>query len=286
MLVRILTGIVAFLVFLPFLIFSDTMAFPIAMAICAVVSTYEMVRCVGLHKKPCITIPLALAAAAVPVSMRLLGFDLTMDIAVAIALMLMLYMLAVTIFSHGHIEITHSMTALAVCLYIIAGFTAMVYLHDFHAAGKYIYLLTFIGAWVPDTFAYFTGRLFGKHKLIPDVSPKKTVEGAIGGVVFCVLAFVAFALVYNHLNACDCVTPCAHLPQIPVWLMAVIGLLSAIVSMVGDLSMSVIKRHYGVKDYGKILPGHGGFLDRFDSVLAVAVILAVSFGAAALAGLL
>ncbi len=285
---RVLTGIIAFIVFLPFLVHSDTVAYPIAMSLCAAISTYELVRCVGLHKKHHITLPLCAAAAALPLCMRFVGIGETMDIAVAVSLVLALYLLGVTIFSHGKVEIHRSMTALAVSLYIIAAFAAMVYLHDFNPAGKYLYLLAFIGAWVPDTFAYFTGRLFGKHKLIPDVSPKKTVEGAIGGAVFCVLAFVGFALVYNALNACNGAPPCEHehLPLIPVWLMAVVGLLSAVVSMIGDLSMSVIKRHYGIKDYGKILPGHGGFLDRFDSVIAVAVILAVAFGVASGAGVL
>ncbi len=280
MLTRILTGTVALIVFFPFLFFSDTIAFPIAMAVSAVISVYELIRCVGLHKMHHITIPLCATAAALPVCLRLLGIGVTMDMTIAAALVLMIYLLAVTIFSHGKVQINQSMTVLAVSLYIIAAFEAMVYLRDFSAAGKYLFLLAFIGAWVPDTFAYFTGRLLGKHKLIPDVSPKKTVEGAIGGVVFCVLAFVGFALVYNSLNACKCDSSCSHLPLIPVWLMAVVGLLSAVVSMIGDLSMSVIKRYYGIKDYGKILPGHGGFLDRFDSVLAVAVILAVAFGVA------
>ncbi len=279
MLTRVITGVIAFVVFLPFLVHSDTIAYPIAMGVCAVISVYELIRCVGLHKKHYITIPLCAAALALPICTRFDGILWPFVFGIMTALILMLYMLAVTIFSHGKVEISQSMTTLAVSLYIIAAFTAMVFLRDFHAAGKYLYLLAFIGAWVPDTFAYFTGRLFGKHKLIPDVSPKKTVEGAVGGAVFCVLAFVAFALVYNHLGGED-------LPQIPVWFMAIVGLLSAIVSMIGDLSMSVIKRHYGIKDYGKLLPGHGGFLDRFDSVLAVAVILAASFLVALVAGVM
>ncbi len=280
MLTRILTGIVAFVVFLPFLVHSDTVAFPIAMAICAVVSTYEMIRCMGLHKKQYITIPLCLAAAALPLCVRLLGVTV-MLIGVAVCFVYMLYMLAVTVFSHGQIEITRSMTVLAVSFYIIAAFSCMVILRDMSSlGGEYLYLLVFIGAWVPDTFAYFTGRLFGKHKLIPDVSPKKTVEGAIGGIVFCVLAFVGFGLLYNELWLAE-----GH-EALPIWLMAVAGLLSAVVSMIGDLSMSVIKRHFGIKDYGRLLPGHGGFLDRFDSVLAVAVILAVAFGIAFYAGVM
>ena len=270
---RILTGIIAFIIFLPFLIFSDTIAFPIAMAICSIVSVFEMIHCVGLHKKLQLTIPLCLVAAATPVCLRLLGIESVMAAVPGVVLVFLLYVLAITTFSKGKLTVTESSTTLMTALYIIAGFSAMVYLRDFHEGGKYLYLLTFIGAWVPDTFAYFTGMLFGKHKLIPDVSPKKTVEGAIGGVFFCVLAFIAFALVYNNLWVAE------GGRLLPLWLMAIIGLVTAVVSMVGDLTMSLIKRHYGIKDYGRILPGHGGFLDRFDSVIAVAVILAVFMGA-------
>lgn len=281
MLTRILTGVIAFIVFLPFLVHSDTIAYPIAMALCSVLSTYEMIRCVGLHKKHHVTIPLCLAAAALPLCVRLIsGVHNTLLVAVAVCLVCMLYMLAVTIFSHGSINITQSMTAFAVGFYIIAAFACMVFLRDFDEAGAYLYLLVFLGAWVPDTFAYFTGRLFGKHKLIPDVSPKKTVEGAIGGALFCVLAFVGFGFLYNSFWLVE------GRNALPIWLMAVAGLLSALVSMIGDLSMSVIKRHYGIKDYGRLLPGHGGFLDRFDSVLAVAVILAVAFGIADYVGVM
>ena len=270
---RILTAIIAFLVFLPFLVFADTPALPVAMAICGLVSTFEMIRCVGLHKNLFVSIPLYLAAVAVPFSLRFWGIEKTLTAALAAILVLMLYMLAVTTFSRGKVNVNASSTALMTSIYIIAGFSAMVYLHDFHEGGRYLYLLTFIGAWVPDTFAYFTGVLFGKHKLIPDVSPKKTVEGAIGGLVFCVLAFVGYAMLYNHLWVAE------GGDLLPIWLMAIIGLVTAVVSMVGDLTMSLIKRHYGIKDYGKLLPGHGGFLDRFDSVIAVAVILAVFLGA-------
>lgn len=274
MLTRILTSIVAFLIFLPFLIFSGTIAFPIAMALCAVISTYELIRCVGLHKNQLVTIPLVLVAAAAPLSMRLLGIQTTLSLAWIVLPVLMIFMLAVTVFSHGKVDITRSSTALMVSVYIIVAFSAMVYLRDFREGEAYLYLLTFIGAWIPDTFAYFTGRLFGKHKLIPDVSPKKTVEGAIGGVIFCVAAFVGFAAIYNHFLLPE------GAKSLPLWLMAIVGLLTSVVSMIGDLSMSVIKRHFGVKDYGKILPGHGGFLDRFDSVIAVAIILAAAFGIA------
>ena len=288
MLTRVLTGIIAFIVFLPFLVHSDTVAFPIAMSVCAVISVYELLRCVGMHKRHYVTLPVVAVAAALPICVRYLTVYEAFAIGLAAALVLMLYMLAITVFSHGGVDITQASTALMISLYIIAAFSCMVYLCDY--CGEYIYLLAFVGAWVPDTFAYFTGRLFGKHKLIPDVSPKKTVEGAIGGIVFCTIAFVVFALVYNRLLLSDPTQvnamPVESFRALPIWLMAIVGVLSAVVSMIGDLSMSVIKRHYGVKDYGKILPGHGGFLDRFDSVLAVAVILAVALGIATNAGLM
>ena len=143
--------------------------------------------------------------------------------------------------------------------------------HDHIRGGEYLYLLAFLGAWVTDVFAYFTGVLLGKHKLIPDVSPKKTVEGAIGGVVFCTLSFVGFGLLYNHFWAAD------GEKTIPLVAMAIVGFLVSIVSQVGDLSLSLLKRKYGIKDFGKIFPGHGGVMDRFDSVLAVSVMLTVCF---------
>ena len=121
--------------------------------------------------------------------------------------------------------------------------------------------MIFLGAWITDTFAYFTGFFFGKHKLIEDVSPKKTIEGSIGGIFFCALSFVIFGLVVDTWFACD-----ANLI-----FLGVSGVVISLIAQVGDLIMSVIKRQYGIKDYGKIFPGHGGMLDRFDSILAVSL---------------
>ena len=153
-------------------------------------------------------------------------------------------------------------------LYILVGFVSIVYLHDFVKGGAYLYLTVFIGAWITDIFAYFCGMLFGKggkHKLIPDVSPKKTVEGSIGGIAFCVLSMVIFGIV---LEACT-----KYEANLLVFALA--GVAVSIVAQIGDLSMSVIKRTYGIKDYGKLFPGHGGILDRFDSILAVSIALMV-----------
>lgn len=277
---RVLTGIVAFLILIPFIIFSDTLLFPIGIAACALIAVWEALHCVGLHKNFWLLIPYGLVALAAPFSIRYWGVDETLTAAVAVVFLLMLYTFAVCVFARGKVDISAACSGLMTSLYAIGGFAALVFLHDFHVGGRFLYLLAFIGAWFTDIFAYFSGRLFGKHKLIPEISPKKTVEGSIGGILFCVLAFLGFTYVYNTWLV-------GFLPEVTIPemtttlsypLMAVVGLVVSVVSQIGDLSMSALKRHYGIKDFGKIFPGHGGMLDRFDSVLAVSITLACALG--------
>ncbi len=277
---RVLTGIVAFLIFVPFVVFSDTLLFPIGIGLCAALSIWEALCCVGLHKNFWLLIPYGLVALAAPISIRFWGVTETLTAAVPAVFLLMLYTYAVCVFARGKINVADACGGLMTALYAMGGFAALIYLHDFHVGGRYLYLLAFIGAWITDIFAYFSGRLFGKHKLIPEISPKKTVEGSIGGMLFCVLAFVGFTFVYNTwlVGLLPEVTVPEVTKSLPYLLMVVVGLIVSVVSQIGDLSMSALKRHYGIKDFGKIFPGHGGMLDRFDSVLAVAITLACALG--------
>ena len=281
MLKRILTGVVAFcFILVPVLFLADTVALPIGVAVFAMIAAYEILHCVGLHKNLWLSMPLYLMSAAFPFAIRYLPvnggvFDPVgwLDLVPLFVCVPLVTTLAVAVFSHGKVDICHASSAFVLWFYSVVGFNSLIYLHDVIAGGKCFYLLAFIGAWVTDIFAYFTGMLLGKHKLIPDVSPKKTVEGAVGGVVFCVLSFVGFALLYNNLWLMEGAS------RLPLWLMAVIGVLVSIVSQIGDLSLSLLKRKYGIKDFGKVFPGHGGVMDRFDSVLAVAIMLLVCFTA-------
>jgi len=113
----------------------------------------------------------------------------------------------------------------------------------------------FILAWVTDTFAYFSGSLFGKRKLVPEISPKKTIEGSIGGIIGAVLASYAYSLMFNK-----------EFLLFSIFL----GLFGSIFSQIGDLVASKFKRINKIKDFGSIMPGHGGVLDRFDSIIFVA----------------
>ncbi|HOW24005.1 MAG TPA: phosphatidate cytidylyltransferase [Sedimentibacter sp.] len=119
---------------------------------------------------------------------------------------------------------------------------------------KYVWLV-YIIAFGSDTFAYFTGKFFGKKKLCPEVSPNKTVEGAIGGIFGSTLLSLIY---FNYLSINK------------YFYIIIFSISTSIFSMAGDLTASKIKREYGIKDFGKLLPGHGGIMDRFDSVLFVA----------------
>ncbi len=283
MLKRIITSVVALAVFIPILIFSDTWVFPAAMSICAAIGVFEMLVCLGFKKNFFLTVPLCLAAAFLPTFMRysyllsLRSFAFAsgffdgvggfLKLAVGIMFLMSLYIFAVAVFGNKTVKITDAGLLIAASIYIIGAFCSIVYIHDYIQMGNYVYLLTFICAWSTDIFAYFTGRFLGKHKLIPAVSPKKTVEGAIGGIVFCVIAMVVFGLIIDKFfNSFGII-------RANYGVLAVSGIFISIVSQIGDLVMSVIKRHYNIKDYGWLFPGHGGILDRFDSVLAVSLIL-------------
>lgn len=120
----------------------------------------------------------------------------------------------------------------------------------------YIWMVPII-AFVTDTAAYFVGRAIGKRKLAPKISPKKTVEGAVGGIIFAAAGLTAYGFIVKQYFGF----------ALPIWFYPILGIVGSIVSQCGDLTASMIKRKMEIKDFGKVLPGHGGILDRFDSIL-------------------
>ncbi len=129
--------------------------------------------------------------------------------------------------------------------------------------GVYLVWLVFLSSWGCDTCAYCVGMLIGKHKMSPKLSPKKSVEGAVGGVVGAALLGAVYAAAVSHFGDATA-SPVVY---------AVICGAGGLISMVGDLAASAIKRNHEIKDYGKLIPGHGGILDRFDSVIFTAPII-------------
>lgn len=152
-----------------------------------------------------------------------------------------------------------------ICICFTAGllvpflFTSLVRIHAVSGTGRFFILIPFIMAFLSDSGAYFAGCYLGKHKLAPVISPKKTVEGVIGGI----LASVVFMLLYGLI------LDLAFGFTVRYGVALVYGVVGALASVFGDLCFSVIKRQTGIKDYGNLIPGHGGVLDRFDSMMVV-----------------
>ena len=261
MIKRTITAICAIALFIPVCYFSDTFVFPAVMAFLSTVAVYEMLKCVGLYKKKSVSVPSYLLGAAMPLIPYFIDKK-TVEIEFALCVIYLIVIFASDIFSKGKTEFPVSASAFMGVFYIAVSFTCIVLIRK---SGEYLYLLVFIGPWVSDTFAYLCGRLFGKHKLIPEVSPKKTIEGSIGGIVFSSVSFALYAFVISHFF------DISSSPN--YFVMAAAGAVVSVISQIGDLSASVIKRYFGIKDYGWLFPGHGGVMDRFDSVIMTAPVL-------------
>lgn len=182
-----------------------------------------------------------------------LDFDRYGMMAVIFALILLMF---VYVFTYPRFRAEQIMAAYFGVIYV-AVMLSFIYLTRNLPDGKFLVWLIFLCSWGCDTCAYCVGMLIGKHKMAPVLSPKKSVEGGVGGVAGAALLGVAYAAATNG----------------PMMEYAVICGVGALISMVGDLAASAIKRNQGIKDYGKLIPGHGGILDRFDSVIFTAPVI-------------
>lgn len=148
---------------------------------------------------------------------------------------------------------------LAITILIPYSFGTIIYMSMLDH-GVFLIVITLCAAWLADTGAYFAGTFFGKTKLCPKISPKKTVEGFVGGIISNGVFLLLIGIIYQNWKGVD----------LNLIMLFVAGLVAAPISVLGDLTASEIKRQCDIKDYGKIMPGHGGVMDRFDSVLLVA----------------
>lgn len=265
--VRILTAIGMAVVGIPLLIFSKYLVFAIAVGILSLVALYEIFRVVGIEKNLFISIPAYVIALALPISAYWLSAKYSyvfLLFGAAALFVYLIYTFFVAVFMRGRLSFASVSEAFSAAAYIIFSFTSITFLrYSDLRVGLWNLVIMLVAAWGSDTFAYFTGRLFGRHKLIVEISPKKTVEGAIGGVVSATLLMVLYGYIVSLATDLS--------PNYTV--LAVLGFVLSAVSQVGDLIASLIKREHGVKDYGSIFPGHGGVMDRFDSVISIAAIL-------------
>ena len=252
------------------MVFGGYVLFGVLFAI-TLIGLFELYRVVGVQKSaPGIVGYLAAAALYFSVmectqelgiitGCNLVGGTLPVIIGVLTVLLLAVYVLAFPKFNSEQI------TMVFFGFFYVALTISYIYRLRISDAGAYSVWLIFISSWGADTMAYLTGILIGKHKIAPVLSPKKTVEGCIGGVVGATLIGLIYSLIFKD--------DLSKVYDNPVLLFTIVSAVASVVSMIGDMAASAIKRNKDIKDYGSLIPGHGGILDRFDSVIFVAPII-------------
>lgn len=272
---RIVVGVIAALIAIGIIALRNTPVLPVALAFLSCVATYEIEKCVRLKNKAVMGVSLVFSAL-VPIYYSYATALLERGITIPVTAILVIYVLAMFILmltNYKSTKFEDIAAVLVASIFVPWAFSTLSMLcmidklfpndYDGHHGVFYILFALFC-ALISDTFAYFTGKFFGKHKLT-QISPKKTVEGAVGGVVGAVVSCVILFAVFDN-----CFFTAHTITYLEVILMS---LVLAVIGICGDLSASVIKRNFGIKDFGNLFPGHGGVMDRCDSILFVSAAL-------------
>lgn len=261
---RIMVAVIFVPLIILMLFFAPSWVLPVVVSGLAMIALHEVLWSTGFVKNPKISGLAIVLAGLIPfwvfVGERMLPALVTLFLYVVL-------LFAVAMKSHYTVTMEKmggSFFLSIVIPYFLSTFIRIREMPDW----RYYILMPFVVAWLSDAFALFAGMAFGKHKLAPELSPKKTVEGAVGGVA----GSVAATLIYGFV-----MSACFGAAAVRYGLLILYALLGAVVAQFGDLAFSYIKRQYDIKDYGTIFPGHGGVLDRFDSVIFCAPLLEILF---------
>ncbi len=253
---RVITAVVALALFIP-IIWLGGLAIELVAAILAVVGVYELFRMKGLTLLSFEGILAAIGAVVLVLPKERWFFFLSEKTSTFMLFyLIVMILLGTSVISKNTYTIDEAGFPVIVSLYVGMGFQNFV---SARTEGLPVLLFGLFLVWATDIGAYMVGRKYGKHKLSPDVSPNKTIEGALGGIGSALVVAILYFLLY----------PSKDLFGHGLFVMLLLTIVLSIVGQFGDLVESSIKRHYDVKDSGNILPGHGGILDRFDSLLFV-----------------
>ena len=261
---RIITALIGLALFGVCLMFFETIIFNFVIATVAVIGTIEILSAAKITR----FIPICVLCSILVGITPFLSTGIFVEYRMAIYMLFVFFAFLLLLGNHNELRFADLAFSLFSSFLLGLVFSVFIYVRDLEIGRsiRFFYIiLIFGGAWLSDSAAYFVGRFFGKHKLAPQISPKKTVEGAIGGVLGCVVGFVLLGFAF------DAIMEANNLPiRVNYVFLVVLSIILSIVGMLGDLTFSVVKRQYGIKDYGNLLPGHGGVLDRFDSVVFTA----------------
>ncbi len=268
---RLITAAVGIAFFIVILFFSGGIVLNIAVSILSVIAIWE----IFIATKYINNIPLLIVNMVFAFAVPFFRTPYSND---ASKVCILLFIIALfVIMLKQKVKIEHIGLVFMMNVVISFAFSSIIYLRDLPESevynlqpidGAFFIVFAVGGAWIADAGAYFVGRFLGKHKMAPTISPHKTWEGAVGGIVANVAGLMLISFVYSMFYLKDA----GHINYIAV---AIYGVLCAVAAIVGDLAMSFIKRSCNIKDFGNIMPGHGGVLDRFDSLLLVAPLLYV-----------
>lgn len=275
---RVITAVVGLAVLAAVLAFFDTIVFDFVLSAICLLAIHEVFSAMGFGKKQWY-----LYAAAVPFTL-LVMLTSSQSVRALILPFCFLLVLFLNVCQIAHVQTldfgklsgyVYFSGVIVFCFYSLIHLKRCLPFAQYRYDAIYFILLILCFAWGGDTAAYFAGRAFGKHKLAPIVSPHKTVEGAIGGIFGSVLAGVVLTLVYSFLSASHNVITIQVQPR-HYAILVVMGAIASALGILGDLFASSVKRQVGIKDYGTIFPGHGGILDRFDSVMFIAPFVSIA----------
>ncbi|MGE5701168.1 MAG: phosphatidate cytidylyltransferase, partial [Clostridia bacterium] len=252
---RIITGGIGAVVFLS-LVYAGEGWYSLLVLLLATIGLFEFLRMARLKlvSFPGLISYLLMMSLIWPYTTFASFFSIDTKASVPLLLPALFLLLFYTVVRKNQFQIEHAALALVGALYIGFGFGFMAATRNVPQDGFFLTVMVLLGIWSTDSGAYFVGRAIGKNKLWPAISPNKTVEGAIGGLLAGLLVTMLVNLFFGSLSF-------GHA--------ALIGFVTGISAQVGDLIESAMKRHYDIKDSGRILPGHGGVLDRFDSWFVV-----------------
>ncbi|MDD7177457.1 MAG: phosphatidate cytidylyltransferase [Lachnospiraceae bacterium] len=258
---RLISGVVLVILALFFLINGGWLLWAVSL-ILSLIGLMELYRVFQIHRTGLGWTGYALTVIYYVLLAAATEFQLSINWLLYVMIVMMVFLL-IMVHQYPKFHSSQIMQAIFGVLYVGVMFS---FLYQTRALpnGTYTVWLIFISSWGCDTCAYCIGKLIGKHKMSPILSPKKSVEGAIGGVAGTMLLTYFYARIF---------APQMGITHMQVCVLALISAAGALISMVGDLTASAIKRNYEVKDYGKLIPGHGGVLDRFDSVIFTAPVI-------------
>lgn len=235
-------------------------------AILSVVAVYEILSALKYTGHKAVSLTAMVFSFVLPL---LFCYDELREGGIVIAFLFLILMFCAMLVNHRNVKFEEVglISFVSICIPLAIS-TLAFFMFRYEEYGVFFIVFTLVTTWMADGGAYFAGTFFGKHKLSPEISPKKTWEGFIGGVICSALSGALCGLGYELLDRIALGDGSTLRVNIPI--LAATGFFVAWLGLLGDLSMSLLKRQCGVKDFGNILPGHGGVMDRFDSVVFTA----------------